>query len=511
MGRKRTQQRNNELSCLDAVLGILSQPRDQDGDLMLDEALNNALLVLDVEAGAIHLLDEEGDQLSIRAHRGLAEEYLQNIARLNVGQGIIGRVVKSGRQTVVNVVGDDPKISDMLGAGRRALACVPLKSRNGVLGTLTLASHAANKLNDNAIGLLSAMGEAVGIAVENATVARRLREANARLNRLVERAITGGLDIRFENPHLVKCWVETGCDYTACPCHGSENLRCWQVAGTLCGGEVQGQFAQKLKSCTECEVYQKSCERDEMTMMGERFNNMIFLLEREVQHREQISEELLGELISIQEEERKRISRELHDEASQALAALAISLEGIEHTLPTRYRDEKKRLGTLKERAIRILEDIRSLALELRPSALDDFGLSMAIDWYAKSHLGKRGLDVQVQVVGNGRKLPSPTETMLFRIVQEALANVVMHAEASEVRVRLEVKGSMTILQVEDNGKGFDVEAALAGTRERQSLGLRAMAERAALLGGTLTIRSQPGQGTSLRVEVPFRGEDSQQ
>jgi len=501
------QQRTKELSCLNAVIDIVSQALDQDGDPILNDALDKALVVMDVEAGAVHLLDEKAGRLVIMAHRGLPAECVRKAASLNVGEGMVGRVVRSGEPIVINDATNDPETSNMIRAGFRTLACVPLKSKKGVLGTLTLTSRLADKLGDEAICLLLVIGDATGIAIENARVTKRLREANTGLNRLVEQAITGGFDIRFENPHLVKCWVETNCHYTDCPCYGSEDLRCWQIAGTFCGGEVQGQFAQKLESCTECQVYQKGCWRDELTMIGESFNNMMFLLRHEVQQREKVREQLLGEVISAQEEERKRVSRELHDEASQALAALAISLEEIEDTLPTRYSDTKKRLGTLKEQAIRILEDVRSLALSLRPSALDDLGLSMAIDWYAKSYLAKHGLDVKVEIIEPGRKLPSSTETMLFRIVQEALTNVVKHAAASEVRVRLELDNSMVILQVEDNGKGFDVEAALRGRKDRQNLGLRAMVERATLLGGALTIKSQPGQGTCLRVEASFREE----
>lgn len=130
----------------------------------------------------------------------------------------------------------------------------------------------------------------------------------------------------------------------------------------------------------------------------------------------------------------------------------------------------------------------------------------MAIDWYAKDYLVKRGLNVKIEVIGAKTKLPSYTETMLFRITQEALTNIVKHAEASQVRVQLQLSDSMAIVQVEDNGNGFDVEAALSEEGVRRNLGLHGMAERATLLGGTFNIQSQPGQGTSVRVEVPLAG-----
>lgn len=230
---------------------------------------------------------------------------------------------------------------------------------------------------------------------------------------------------------------------------------------------------------------------------------------RELQEANKLREQLLEKLISAQEEERRRIARELHDEATQSLAALAINLESIADSLPQRYQGTREKLDVLKEQAIKTLGGIRSLALELRPSALDDLGLSMAVDWYAKDYLGKRGLDVKINAVGGKTKLPAHTETMLFRIVQEALTNVVKHAEASQVRVELRLSDLEAIVQVEDNGRGFDAEAALTERGARQNLGLHGMAERAALLGGTFSIRSQPGHGTCLRVEIPVKREDT--
>lgn len=180
-------------------------------------------------------------------------------------------------------------------------------------------------------------------------------------------------------------------------------------------------------------------------------------------------------------------------------------------TLPARHKEIRKRLQTLKERMVSTLADIRGLALELRPSALDDLGLPAAIDWYAKDYLKKRGLDVKFEIVGTRQKLSSHTETMLFRIVQEALTNIVRHAEATSVLVRLEFREAETLLSIEDNGKGFDVNEVMARQGMRENLGIYGMTERATLLGGKLSIQSEAGKGTRLQVEVPREGSDDQQ
>ncbi|MFC1941777.1 HAMP domain-containing protein [Chloroflexota bacterium] len=217
-----------------------------------------------------------------------------------------------------------------------------------------------------------------------------------------------------------------------------------------------------------------------------------------------ILEQVLERLISAQEEERRRIARELHDAASQSLAAVALNLETIANDLPEKYHDTRERLALLKEQAIETMGSIRELALELRPAILDDLGLARAIKSYAKDYLGKRGIDINVNVNGSGQKLPAYSETMLFRIAQEALTNIVKHAEASQVNVELSFNASNAIMRVEDNGKGFDSKSLLNGANLRQSVGVYSMSERAMLLGGTFKIESEVGKGTFIYVEIPL-------
>ncbi len=221
-----------------------------------------------------------------------------------------------------------------------------------------------------------------------------------------------------------------------------------------------------------------------------------------------IREYLLEKLISAQEEERRRIARELHDEASQSLAALAFNLQDIAESIPEQYQELRDRMSVLKERAVTTLTGVRDLALQLRPSALDDLGLVSAIDWYAKDLLRKRNIEVKVLSSGEKVKLPFYTETMLFRVVQEALTNIVKHAEATRVGIEIVFAESSLTLKIGDNGKGFDVEAILAKKGARQNLGIHGMIERVTLLGGTLSFHSEHGQGTIFQVEVPF-GRDS--
>ncbi len=223
----------------------------------------------------------------------------------------------------------------------------------------------------------------------------------------------------------------------------------------------------------------------------------------ELKRKEEIRGQLLQKVITAQEEERKRIARELHDETSQALTSLIIGLNEAENA--GRLEDVRARLAILRQTATQTLDAVHDLAVELRPSLLDDMGLPAALQRYTREYSAKIGIPVDFHAVdADGLRLPPEVETAVYRIVQEALTNVAKHADATQVSVLLEVTDANLIVIVEDDGQGFDAEAILAsGARERK-LGLFGMGERAELIGGTLTIESTPGMGTTVFVKVPL-------
>jgi len=206
-------------------------------------------------------------------------------------------------------------------------------------------------------------------------------------------------------------------------------------------------------------------------------------------------------LVEVQEEERARIARELHDEAGQALTTLSVGLKLLERQArhPAALREcTTEMLGTVDG----VLEGLHRLAVDLRPAALDRLGLVAALRRHCQIVGEEHALAVQLEVVGLEQRLPGEIETALYRIVQEALTNVVRHAGATRVDVILEQRNGTLVALVEDNGRGFDRDAA----RAEQQLGLLGMRERAEALGGTLTIETVPGHGTTLLVEVPYDG-----
>ncbi|MBI3976735.1 MAG: HAMP domain-containing protein [Chloroflexi bacterium] len=222
----------------------------------------------------------------------------------------------------------------------------------------------------------------------------------------------------------------------------------------------------------------------------------------EVQRKEALRGQLLAKVIGAQEEERKRIARELHDETSQALTSVMVGLRLIENR--TADPESQSLVGSVRGTVAATLDGVRQLARDLRPSVLDDLGLAAALDRYVGDYGRQHPFAADFHGVGlRGLRLAPSVETALYRIAQEALTNAARHARPASVSVVLERRGDTLILIVEDDGRGFDVAAA-TGRRPEQQLGLHGMRERAELLGARLTIESGPGAGTTVFVELPL-------
>lgn len=219
--------------------------------------------------------------------------------------------------------------------------------------------------------------------------------------------------------------------------------------------------------------------------------------------------ELLGKFIATNEEERRKIAREIHDEVNQLLLSVMLNLEDIEGALPAELVGVRERLRANRSHISQAFDDLRELSFSLRPPALDELGLPQALEWYANSLSEEAGLFITLRVSGLSQRRPAPVVEMeLFRIAQEALSNVIRHARAASARVKLNFGKSRLVLSVEDNGTGFDTSSALSLSGDKQSLGLLGMRERAELCGGTLKINSTPGDGTRIKVEIPVKSYD---
>jgi signal transduction histidine kinase len=203
---------------------------------------------------------------------------------------------------------------------------------------------------------------------------------------------------------------------------------------------------------------------------------------------------LSAQLVRAQEQERKAIARELHDEVAQSLSRVLLDVGNAASIAGT--GELRSRLDSIAVSAEHIVEEVRRIALSLRPSMLDDLGLVPALEWQAREIGHRTGLSVQVQAEDSAGELPEAHRTCIYRVVQEALQNSARHSGASHVRIGLQKAARTVSLQVEDDGKGFAVSRG-------RGLGLLGMEERVAQLGGRFRVQSEAGRGTTVTAELP--------
>jgi signal transduction histidine kinase len=241
--------------------------------------------------------------------------------------------------------------------------------------------------------------------------------------------------------------------------------------------------------------------RDRLKIWNEQLEGIVAERTRQI---EVYSKEMTTRVLSAQEEERKRIARELHDETAQSLSTLLITLDLYEPLIPVDNGRLHEGLERARELARRALDETRAISHDLRPTILDDVGLVAALQWYADEHKKTFGVPVEVEIYNvNEEHLTPENEIALFRIAQEALNNSGKYAGAAWARIALSFTEDTATLKVEDNGRGFN-PANIASPSKESGLGLYGMRERATLLDGTLTIDSAPGHGTRIVVTMPL-------
>jgi two-component system sensor histidine kinase DegS len=209
-------------------------------------------------------------------------------------------------------------------------------------------------------------------------------------------------------------------------------------------------------------------------------------------------------IVEAQESERQRLARQIHDGPAQALSNFILQTEIATKLFERDPNRAKAELANLKMSAKNTFDGIRDFIFDLRPMMLDDLGLVPTVRRYVDSFREKSGLQTTLTITGAERRLESVREVMVFRGVQELLGNVRTHAQATQVRIMLDVDEKRVRLAVEDNGRGFDPAVALNG--QQKTIGLTTMRERIELIGGQVQIDSQPGQGTRVTMEVPVGG-----
>jgi signal transduction histidine kinase len=275
----------------------------------------------------------------------------------------------------------------------------------------------------------------------------------------------------------------------------------WRDARTLYRADTKRKQAEEALQRAYDDLERRVEER---TVELSRVNQVLRAEVIEHKESETARANLMRRLVTAQEEERRRISRELHDQMGQHLAALMLGLKTLSSSSACNAPPGKS-LQQLQELTEQLVEKAHHLAWELRPAALDDLGLHMALSNYVEKWSERGGVMADFHSSGlDKRRLPPQIETTVYRIVQEALTNVVKHARAGRVSVILECRHDQLLTIVEDDGQGFDTETVMVAPGDERGLGLLGIQERAALVGGTLNIESKPGAGATLVIRVPI-------
>jgi signal transduction histidine kinase len=255
------------------------------------------------------------------------------------------------------------------------------------------------------------------------------------------------------------------------------------AAARVSAGDLEARVAPSVLS-----------DRD-MARVGTTLNGV---LDRLMEDRARVRR-LAAQVISAQDDERARVARELHDSTAQILTAVMLQLGAAARESDSAPLSE--RIATLRELAAEALEEVRSLSHTMHPRILDDLGLAAALEWLGRQTRSQTSLDVRVSVHGGAEGIPSPIASVLYRVAQEALRNAVRHADAGTVTIRLRREPAAAVLEVEDDGQGFDVRSA---EERRPGMGLFSMRERVALVNGRLVVTSDRSRGTRVVATVPL-------
>lgn len=363
-------ERNRELAALNAVSNAVGQSLDL--DQILRAALDQVVDLFTAHRACVHLYDSDSEELDLRVWRGGSSEFLSRIARLKLGEGLVGMVAQQNEPMALDIEDFPDETAEVVAAdGVASLAAVPMKFRGKLLGVLGVGSEQKGRFSTADLSLLCAMASQVAMAVENALLFKDLQsktgelaEQNADLAKATTkiRHLIGSAEkersfsVRFDNPSLAKCWEVKSCTSVDCPSFKSENLRCWQVSGTHCGGEVQGVFAQKFGRCDKCEVY-RIAHTGRLAGLGEAFNNMMAMLEQQVEEQNQLQEQLtqstklaaLGELAA-------NIAHEINNPLTGVLGYSALLQRGLDEGDPS-----LKDLKVIENETIRARDIVRNL------------------------------------------------------------------------------------------------------------------------------------------------------
>jgi signal transduction histidine kinase len=519
-------------------------------DGVLERIVEAAARVTDAHYAALGVIDRAGTGLERFVTHGMTEELEKEIGDLPHGGGILGVLIRDARNLRLHNLSEHPR-SVGFPPGHPPMHTflgVPILLRGVAYGNLYLTEKAGGSdFTDEDEELVSLLAAQAAIAVENARLYESATSWSQQLESLNEigGALVGELELgplldlvatrlrQLIGARLVAIALPAGAGLRIAAADGEgaadlaafdslerdsktgrvlERGRSERIDSLLEDPDVNQDVTRRLGASTGLYVPLLSRERPIGVLVAHdkmgpdpRFSSADLRLAEQFANRAAIAVDLsrrvardaLRRVVSGQELERRRLARELHDETGQALTSILLGLRAVEEAGSP---DEMTAAAShLRELVVGTLQDVRRLAVQLRPKALDDFGLVAAVEHLVQTFSEATAIRVDLEAQLGEKRLPAEVETTLYRIVQEALTNIVKHAEASTVSVLLVRRNAGATVVVEDNGRGFDP----TGLRE-EGMGIVGMRERVELHEGRLTVESTPGSGATLVAEVPL-------
>jgi signal transduction histidine kinase len=537
----------------DRLRGLLEAATALSSELSLDDLLQKlvgtAAALTGARYAALGVIDASGSALERFLTTGVDAETHAAIGDLPRGRGILGVLISDATPLRLESIADDPRSVGFPPnhPPMRGFLGVPILLRGRAYGNLYLTEKADGPFTAEDQELVETLASHAAVAIENARLFEAATEWSAQLEALNE--VGTALAAELELPRLLALVCRRLRELigarvvTIALAEPDGSLRVEAADGTGAGAIV-GTLLSRSASKSGRVLERRRPERVDsladdpevdLTMpeqldaraglfvplvAGGRAIGVIAAHDKEgddprfdegdlrvaenfatraavaVDLSARVAGDALRRVVEAQELERRRLARELHDQTGQELTSVLLGLKSVEEA-----RDDEERaaaLAAVREQVVQTLHDVRRLAVELRPKALDDFGLVPALERLRDTFAEQTGMQVELVSQLRGR-LPPDVETALYRIVQEALTNVVKHARAGAVSIVLARAGGSVTALIEDDGRGFE-----ADERERGGLGLLGMGERLALLDGMLKVESRPGAGTTIVAEVPL-------
>lgn len=508
-----------------AVLNQISSAVSQSLELeqVLSRAIDSVVDAMNADVALIFLLDEGAGLLTLTAHRGISGEFAQGVDRIKLGEGFNGRVAQSGEPLFVEDASTDPRLTrDTVKEHEiRSEIIVPLRSKEKVNGTLCVAMHSHRQFKPEEVELLTIIGYQIGVAVENASLYKKQQTITVKL--LLSEERYRGL---FENSSEA-IFVCTTAGRIISINHAGEKLTGYAQEELLDTSIYQlfaGASPETIKHSFSDPVETEPVEETEETKIKRRDGTEAFVqlkvspilrgeeiiglqaLVRDITGERQLRQNMeyyIKQITRVQEDERLRISRELHDDTVQVLASLSRGLDSLLLRAKNLPEQVTQQLNKLRETADSALEGVRRFSQDLRPSVLDDLGLLPALDWLTTSLEKQSGIKAKIGVTGEQYRLSPEKELTIFRITQEALNNIKKHSHASNVDITVDFGNDALTLIISDNGKGFNMPLRASELIRSGKMGIMGMRERARLIGGTMILQAETGAGTTLTLRVP--------